>query len=114
VSDVLALLDRAQAAHRRETVEATAELVDGLLGTDRVVRDVRIPPRGGFVLVSVENVTARLAVPSPGQARALRALWLRGPVTLALGLVLDDGRAMLGFSGPDEDVLVSTRVDPAA
>jgi hypothetical protein len=29
---------------------------------------------------------------------------------LAMGLALDDGRAMLGFSGVDEDVLISTRV----
>jgi hypothetical protein len=31
-----------------------------------------------------------------------------------MGLVLDDGRTLLGFSGVDEDLLVSTRVCRAA
>jgi hypothetical protein len=31
-----------------------------------------------------------------------------------MGLLLDDGRALLGFSGVDEDLLVSTRIYRAA
>ena len=65
------------------------------------------------MLVTVDDATIRLAMPSADQALALRDLWRRGPVALAMGLALDDGRAMLGFSGVDEDVLVSTRVGRA-
>ena len=114
MSDVLDLLDRAHAAHRRETVRATVALVDDLLGRNREVRDIRIKPGVGAVMVTVGGSAIRLAIPSAGQGLALRELWQRGPVTLALGLVLDDGRALLGFSGVDEDLLVSTRVCRAA
>ena len=115
MSSVLALLDRAMEAHHREARQATTELLDGLMSTDRRVRAVRLKSGGGGgVLVSVGNVTVRLAVPSARQAMALRELQRRGPVTLALAMPLDDGRAMLGFSGPDEDVLVSTRVKATA
>ncbi len=114
MSDVLDLLEKALEVHRREVVEATTELLEGLMATDRQVRDVRLKSGcGGAVLVSVGNVTARLSVPSAPQALALRQLCRRGPVTLALALPLDDGRALLGFSGTDEDVLVSTRVTSA-
>jgi hypothetical protein len=32
---------------------------------------------------------------------------------LAMGIALDDGRAMLGFSGVDEDILITTRITRA-
>ena len=114
MSDILDLLDRARAAHRRETVHATVALLTDLLGRDREVRDIWIKPGAGVVMVTVDDATIRLAMPSVGQGLALRELWQRGPVTLAMGLALDDGRAMLGFSGVDEDVLVSTRVSRTA
>jgi Trp operon repressor len=110
VSAVLELLDRAHRAHRREAVQATVALLDELLARDRRVRDVRIKPGLGVLTVTVGDATIRLAMPSAAQSRALRELCRRGPVVLAMGLALDDGRAMLGFSGVDEDVLISTRV----
>ena len=114
MSDILDLLDRAQAAHRRESVHATVVLLNDLLDRDREVRDLWIKPGAGAVMVTMDDSTIRLAMPSAGQGLALRELWQRGPVTLAMGLALDDGRAMLGFSGVGEDVLVSTRVSRAA
>jgi len=91
--------------------KATEELLDGLMATDRRVLDVRLESGGGgAVLVTIDNVTVRLAVPSAPQALALRDLRQQGPVSLALAIPLDDGRALLGFSGRDEDVLVSTRL----
>jgi hypothetical protein len=115
VSPVLELLEKALEAHRRESAEETAELLRGLMATDRQVHGVRLDDRnGGAVLIGVGNVTVRLAMPSSPQAMALRDLRRRGPVTLAMAMPLDDGRAMLGFSGIDEDVLVSTRVKRAA
>jgi hypothetical protein len=110
VSDVLGLLDQAHQAHRREAVRATVALLDDLLARDRQVLAVRIKPGVGALLVTVDDATIRLAMPSATQSLALRELCRRGPVMLAMGLVLDDGRAMLGFSGVDEDVLISTRV----
>ena len=111
MSAVLTLFERALEAHHQEARLATEVLLDGLMATDRRVRDVRLERGGGgAVLVTVDNVTVRLAVPSAHQAMALRELRRRGPVVLALALPLEDGRAMLGFSGPDEDVLVSTRL----
>ena len=110
MSDVLALLDEAHAAHRQETVRATVALLDELLELNREVREIRIKPGVGAVTVTVDEATIRLSMPSTNQSLALRDLWRRGRVTLAMGLALDDGRAMLGFSGVDEDVLVSTRV----
>jgi len=110
MTDVLDLFDRAHTAHRWETVHATVALLDDLLGRSTEVRDIWIKPGAGEVLVTVDDATIHLAMPSAGQGLALRDLWQRGPVTLAMGLALDDGRAMLGFSGVDEDVLVSTRV----
>ena len=77
------------------------------------MRDISIKPGAGAVMVSLDDATLRLVMPSAGQALALRELWQSGPVTLAMGIALDDGRAMLGFSGADEDVLVSTRVSLA-
>jgi hypothetical protein len=62
------------------------------------------------VSVTVEDATIRLTMPPTNQAMALLDLWRRGPVVLAMGIALDDGRAMLGFSGVDEDVLISTRI----
>ena len=109
MSPVLDLLEKALEAHRHEAVQATAELLDDLMATDRQVRDVR-RWSDGAVVVGVGDVTVRLAMPSVPQAMALRELRRRGPVTLALAMTLDDGRALLGFSGADEDVLVSTRV----
>jgi Trp operon repressor len=110
VSEVLELFDEAHLAHRREAVGATVALLDDLLARNRQVRDVRIKPGVGVLLVTMDDATIRLAMPSAPQSLALRELHRRGPVVLALGLALDDGRAMLGFSGVDEDVLVSTRV----
>ena len=111
MSPVLDLFEQALEAHHRETRQATTERLDGLMATDRQVRDVRLERGGGgAVLVTVGNVGVRLAVPAAPQAMALRDLRGRGPVTLVLAMPLDDGRALLGFSGPDEDVLVSTRV----
>jgi hypothetical protein len=110
VSAVLELLDQAHRAHRQEAVVATVALLDELLARDRRVRDVRIKPGLGVLLVTVDDATIRLAMPSATQSLALRELCRRGPVVLAMGLALDDGRALLGFSGVDEDVLISTRV----
>ena len=112
MSDVLDLFDRAHAAHRLGGRAREAALLEDLLSRDREVRDVRLKPGagGGAVMVTVGDATIRLVTTSAGQACALRDLVQRGPVTLAMGLALDDGRAMLGFSGVDEDVLVSTRV----
>ena len=114
MSDVLDLLDRAHAAHRQESVQATVALLTDLLGRNREVRDIWVKPGASAVMVTVGDATIRLVMPSAGQGLALRELWQRGPVTLAMGLALDDGRAMLGFSGVDEDVLVSTRISRAA
>ena len=113
MSDVRDLLDRAHATHRRNTVQATVALLNDLLSRNREVRDIRIMPGADAAMVTVADATIRLAMPSAGQGLALRELWERGPVTLAMGLALDDGRAMLGFSGVDEDVLVSTRISRA-
>ena len=110
MSDHLELLERAQLAHRREAVRATVALLDKLLAGDRRVRDVRHKRGVAAVMITVDDATIRLAMPSATQSLALRELCRRGPVVLALGLALDDGRAMLGFSGVDEDVLISTRV----
>ena len=110
MSDVLELLDRAHQAHRREAVAATVALLDDLLARNRRVSDVRIKPGIGALLVTVDDATIRLAMPSATQSLALRELCRRGPVVLAMGLALDDGRALLGFSGVDEDVLISTRI----
>jgi hypothetical protein len=110
VTDVLGLLDQAHQAHRREAVSATVALLDDLLARDRQVLDVRIKPGVGALMVTVDDATIRLAMPSANQSLALRDLCRRGPVILAMGLALDDGRAMLGFSGVDEDILISTRV----
>ncbi len=110
MSDVLGLLDQAHRAHQREAVSATVALLDDLLARDRQVLDVRVKPGVGALMVTVDDATIRLAMPSATQSLALRELCRRGPVVLALGLALDDGRAMLGFSGVDEDVLISTRV----
>ena len=114
MSDYLELLDRAHAAHRQKAVDGTVALLTDLLGRNREVRDIWIKPGAGAVMVTVDDATIRLVMPSAGQGLALRDLWQRGPVTLAMGMALDDGRAMLGFSGVDEDVLVSTRVSLAA
>jgi hypothetical protein len=114
MSDFLELLDRAQAAHRQQTVDATVALLTDLLDRNREVSDISIKPGAGAVMVTLDDATIRLVMPSAGQALALRELWQSGPVTLAMGIALDDGRAMLGFSGADEDVLVSTRVSLAA
>ena len=114
MSDFLELLDRAQAAHRQKAVDGTVALLTDLLDRDREVRDIWIKPGAGAVMVTLDDATIRLVMPSAGQALALRELWQSGPVTLAMGIALDDGRAMLGFSGADEDVLVSTRVSLAA
>ena len=95
-------------------MHATVALLDDLLGRSTEVRDIWIKPGAGEVLVTVDDATIHLAMPSAGQGLALGDLWQRGPVTLAMGLALDDGRAMLGFSGVDEDVLVSTRISRAA
>jgi hypothetical protein len=111
---LLALLDRAGELQREEMAQATVELVDGLLATDRSVRRVQVDVLRRCVAVTIGNVIVRLAVTSAGQALALRQLCQEGDVQLALGLVLDDGRAMLGFSGPEEDVLVTARIDAAA
>ena len=110
MSDVLELLDRAHQAHLREAVAATVALLDDLLARNRQVSDVRIKPGIGALLVTVDDATIRLAMPSATQSLALRELCRRGPVVLAMGLALDDGRALLGFSGVDEDVLISTRI----
>ena len=110
MSHVLGLLDQAHRAHQREAVSATVALLDDLLARDRQVLDVRVKPGVGALMVTVDDATIRLAMPSATQSLALRELCRRGPVVLALGLALDDGRAMLGFSGVDEDVLISTRV----
>ena len=110
MSDVLALLHQAHRVHRREAVGATVALLDDLLARDRQVLDVRVKPGVGALMVTVDDATIRLAMPSANQSLALRELCRRGPVVLAMGLALDDGRAMLGFSGVDEDVLISTRV----
>ena len=111
MSAVLTLFERALEAYHQEARQATGELLDGLMATDRRVLDVRLEGGGGgAVLVTIDNVTVRLAVPSAHQAMALRDLRQQGPVSLALAMPLDDGRALLGFSGPDEDVLVSTRL----
>jgi hypothetical protein len=110
VTDVLGLLDQAHQAHRREAVSATVALLDDLLARSRQVLDVRIKPGVGALMVTVDDATIRLAMPSATQSLALRELCRRGPVILAMGLALDDGRAMLGFSGVDEDILISTRV----
>ena len=110
MSHVLELIDRAHLAHRREAVGATVALLDELLAGDRQVRDVRHKRGVGAVMITVGDATIRLAMPSATQSLALRELCRRGPVVLAMGLALDDGRAMLGFSGVDEDVLISTRV----
>jgi hypothetical protein len=111
VSAVLTLFERALDAHHQEARLATEALLEGLMATDRQVLDVRLERGGGgAVLVTIDNVTVRLAVPSAHQAMALRDLRQNGPVSLALAMPLDDGRALLGFSGPDEDVLVSTRL----
>lgn len=111
---LLGLLDQARAAHRRETTEAALDLVDGLLATDRSLRRISLDAKRPSVAVTIENVTVRLAVASPGQLLALRELSRKGDVRLALGLVLDDGRAMLGFSGESEDVLITARIAEAA
>jgi hypothetical protein len=110
MTDVLQLLDRAHAAHREEAVHATVTLLTELLARKRQVREIRIKPGVGAVLVTMEDATIRLAMPSTNQSKALRDLWRRGPVMLAMGIALDDGRAMLGFSGVDEDVLITTRI----
>ena len=110
MTDVLGLLDQAHQAHRREAVSATVALLDDLLARNRQVLDVRIKPGVGALMVTVDDATVRLAMPSATQSLALRELCRRGPVNLAMGLALDDGRAMLGFSGVDEDILISTRV----
>ena len=111
MTDVLGLLDQAHLAHQREAIRATVALLDDLLARDRQVLDVRVKPGVGALMVTVDDATIRLAMPSATQSLALRELCRRGPVVLALGLALDDGRAMLGFSGVDEDVLISTRVN---
>jgi hypothetical protein len=113
MTDVLELLDQAHAAHRQEAVTATVALLTELLARKREVREIRIKPGAGAVLVSMHDATIRLAMPSTNQSRAIRDLWRRGPVLLAMGLALDDGRAMLGFSGVDEDVLITTRISRA-
>ena len=110
MTDVLEILDQAHRAHRQEAVSATVALLDDLLARDRQVLDVRIKPGVGALMVTVDDATIRLAMPSATQSVALRELCRRGPVILAMGLALDDGRAMLGFSGVDEDILISTRV----
>ena len=110
MSAVLELVDRAHQAHRREAVHATVALLDELLARDRRVRDVRIKPGLGVLMVTLGDATIRLAMPSATQSLALRELCRRGAVVLAMGLALDDGRAMLGFSCVDEDILISTRV----
>ena len=111
MSPVLTLFQQALEAHHQEARQVTEVLLGGLMATDRQVHDVQ-PDRAdsGAVLVTVDNVTVRLALPSAPQAAALCELRARGPVTLAMAMPLDDGRALLGFSGPDEDVLVSTRL----
>ncbi len=113
MSYVLDLLDRAHAAHRQEFVQATVALLTDLLGRNREVRDIWVKSGASAVMVTVGDATIRLVMTSAGQGLALRDLWQRGPVTLAMGLALDDGRAMLGFSGVDEDILVSTRISRA-
>jgi hypothetical protein len=113
MTDMLELLDRAHAAHRQEAVDATAALLTELLARKREVYEIRIKPGVGAVLVTVHDATIRLAMPSTNQSKALHDLWRRGPVMLAMGIALDDGRAMLGFSGVDEDVLISTRISRA-
>ena len=110
MSDHLELLEQAQLGHRRDAVRATVALLDEVLAGDRKVRDVRHKRGVAAVMITVDDATIRLAMPSATQSLALRELCQRGPVVLALGLALDDGRAMLGFSGVDEDVLISTRV----
>ena len=96
MSDVLELLDQAHRAHRREAVGATVALLDELLARDRQVRDVRIKPGVGALMVTVDDATIRLAMPSASQSMALRELCRRGPVVLAMGLALYDVRALLG------------------
>ena len=86
MSDVLELLDRAHQAHRREAVAATVALLDDLLARNRRVSDVRIKPGIGALLVTVDDATIRLAMPSATQSLALRELCRRGPVVLAMGL----------------------------
>jgi hypothetical protein len=110
MTDVLKLLDRAHAAHRQEAVRATVDLLTELLAQDREVREIQIKRGVGAVLVTVDDATIRLAMPSTNQSLALRDLRWRGPVMLAMGIALDDGRALLGFSGVDEDVLIMTRI----
>ena len=110
MTDVLELLDQAHQAYRREAVSATVALLDDLLARNRQVLDVRIKPGVGALMVTVDDATIRLAMPSATQSLALRELCRRGPVILAMGIALNDGRAMLGFSGVDEDILISTRV----
>jgi hypothetical protein len=110
MTDVLELFDLAHLAHRREAVRATVALLDDLLARGRQVHDLRTGSRDGTLTLAVDDARIRLAMPSAAQSQALRDLCRRGPVVLALGLALDDGRAMLGFSGVDEDLLISTRV----
>jgi hypothetical protein len=113
MTNVLELLDRAHAAHRQEAVHANVELLTVLLAQKREVREVRVKPGVGAALVTMDDATIRLAMPSTNQSLALRDLCGRGPVVLAMGIALDDGRAMLGFSGVDEDVLITTRISLA-
>jgi hypothetical protein len=86
VSDVLDLLHRARAAHRRETVRATVALLNDLLGRNREVRDIRIKPGAGAVMVTVGESAIRSAIPSAGQGLALRDLGsaARSPLPWAL------------------------------
>jgi|SRR3954452_14084436 len=114
MTDVLRLWHHAHALHRREAVDATVVLLAEVLDQDRAVRDIQVKAGRGAVMVTMDDARLRLVMPSVTQAMALRDLWHQGPVTLAMGIALDDGRAMLGFSGPDEDVLVSARVSRAA
>ena len=107
------ILDLASAIRQHASAATLGELADGLLATDRVVRAVRVDGRGRSVAVTIGNITVRLSIASGGQGLALRSLYERGEVTLALALPLEDGRIMLGFAGFDEDVLVSARVAAA-